>query len=201
MSSSGDSEVGAELRLLAKSHEARRGSWRWRLRGWGWGLLAFLWLGTLSEPDAELVWVSVVFTLIVGGVVEAALRIGYRFAARAAAADFNRAFPMGTERDDAAALLRERCQLGKEPGRAARRCLRALCVPVEEPPEEAEPSPTEVPTLDPSAPAPRTPVRQPHAATIPIEVTARTENPPTSRESVPATLPLQPEAARGGEDE
>ena len=86
MNSSSPAEVAAELRRLAEDHEARRKGRRWRLRGWGWGILALFWLVTLLEPDDDLITGTLVLTLIVGGFVEAALRIAYRFDARAAAA-------------------------------------------------------------------------------------------------------------------
>jgi len=197
VSTSGRSQVAAQLRPLAERHEALRSYRRWRLRGWSWGFLAFLWLSNLVEPDGELALGSLVITLVVVGAVEAALRLSYRSQARAAAAELNRLFPMGSERDDAVALLRERCRLGGEPGRAARRLLAALYLPVEEPPQEGEPPPAKVPALD-LSPSPER--RPPAHAPIPIEVAPHREAPRTPRESAPATLPLQPEAAREGED-
>ena len=213
MSSSGDSQIAAQLRPLAEDHEALRSYRRWRLRGWSWGILTFLWLVALVELDGEVALGALVITLVVGSAVEAALRLRYRWDARAAAADFNRVFLMGSERDDAVALLRERCRSGGEAGRAARRLLAALYLPVsrdpvEEPPEPAEPPqeaerpPAKAPALDLSPPSPKGRRSPPPAhAPIPIEVAPDPGAPRTSRQSAPATLPLQPEAARGGEDD
>lgn len=210
MSSPERAAVDPELRSLAARHDARRRRWRWRLRAVGWGLPALFCLVLATELDAELLATGLVLALIAGGAAEAALRVVYRLCAHSAARELNRAFAMGARRDAAVALLRERTGWEKDLGRAARRLLAALYLPVEEPPAAAEPADLPALELAPAGAAAgkgksekrrRRSRRAPAQVTIPIETAPRTKTPQTFREPAPAPLPLQPEAVRGGEDE